>query len=149
MKFCTKCGKELLDDAVICMGCGCMTDDHATHTKAEPNALLKTLSERLYTDSIIWIVIGAVQILSGVFFIVGLLNIVSAVNDFKYSKEILENPTGIVERYEPLTMPIIVLIYNVIFGGVIGVIGSIYYFVSIRSFVMENKTEFQSIAEGF
>ena len=24
MKFCTKCGKELHDDAVICTGCGCM-----------------------------------------------------------------------------------------------------------------------------
>lgn len=23
MKFCEKCGKELLDDAVVCMGCGC------------------------------------------------------------------------------------------------------------------------------
>ena len=24
MKFCTKCGKELHDEAVICTGCGCM-----------------------------------------------------------------------------------------------------------------------------
>lgn len=23
MKFCTKCGKELLDEAVVCPGCGC------------------------------------------------------------------------------------------------------------------------------
>ena len=23
MKFCSKCGKELLDEAVICPGCGC------------------------------------------------------------------------------------------------------------------------------
>lgn len=23
MKFCEKCGKELADDAVVCMGCGC------------------------------------------------------------------------------------------------------------------------------
>lgn len=23
MKFCTKCGKELMDEAVICPGCGC------------------------------------------------------------------------------------------------------------------------------
>lgn len=23
MKYCTKCGKELLDEAVICPGCGC------------------------------------------------------------------------------------------------------------------------------
>lgn len=23
MKYCTKCGKEIMDDAVICTGCGC------------------------------------------------------------------------------------------------------------------------------
>lgn len=23
MKFCTKCGKELMDEAVVCTGCGC------------------------------------------------------------------------------------------------------------------------------
>ena len=26
MKFCSKCGKELLDEAVICPGCGCPVD---------------------------------------------------------------------------------------------------------------------------
>ena len=27
MKFCSKCGKELLDEAVICPGCGCEVKD--------------------------------------------------------------------------------------------------------------------------
>ena len=26
MKFCTKCGKEILDEAVICPHCGCVVD---------------------------------------------------------------------------------------------------------------------------
>lgn len=26
MKYCSKCGKELFDEAVICPGCGCKTD---------------------------------------------------------------------------------------------------------------------------
>lgn len=25
MKFCSKCGKELMDEAVVCTGCGCAT----------------------------------------------------------------------------------------------------------------------------
>ena len=25
MKYCVKCGKELVDEAVVCPGCGCMT----------------------------------------------------------------------------------------------------------------------------
>ena len=30
MKYCTKCGKEILDDAVICMNCGCMVEQNNT-----------------------------------------------------------------------------------------------------------------------
>ena len=26
MKYCSKCGKELVDDAIICTGCGCACD---------------------------------------------------------------------------------------------------------------------------
>ena len=37
MKFCSHCGKELLDDAVICIGCGCSVDGAANNpiTKAD------------------------------------------------------------------------------------------------------------------
>ena len=27
MKYCTHCGKELLDEAVICIGCGCVVEN--------------------------------------------------------------------------------------------------------------------------
>lgn len=27
MKYCSKCGKEIMDDAVICTGCGCAAED--------------------------------------------------------------------------------------------------------------------------
>ena len=144
MRFCTKCGKELHDNAVVCMGCGCAVESAVRATVAD-NQLVRTLSERIKTESIIWIIIGALQLFSSIFFIIGILNIISGINDLKYSKEILENPSGIVERFTPLTMPIITFAYNLIFGGVIGVIGSIYYFVAIRNFVMENKTQFEAL----
>ena len=41
-----------------------------------------------------------------------------------------------------MTMPIIVLVYNLLVGGVIGVAGSIYYFVAVRGYIMEHKNEF-------
>ena len=63
----------------------------------------------------------------------------------KYSKTLHENPTGIVAKFEPITGPVITLIYNLIIGGVIGVVGSIYYFVAIRNYVMENKQFFVSL----
>ena len=30
MKFCEKCGKEIMDEAVVCPGCGCATTTEAT-----------------------------------------------------------------------------------------------------------------------
>lgn len=154
MKYCTHCGKELLDEAVICVGCGCavggQNNQTANNIVADGTALLNTLSQRLNTNGIIWLVIGILQILGGIFFnwfllIVGVLNIISSVQDMQYSKTLLENPTGIVAKFEPLTGPIITLVYNLVIGGVIGVIGSIYYFLAIRNYVMENKQFFASL----
>ncbi len=153
MKYCTHCGKELLDEAVICVGCGCAVDGHNTQTANDMSfngaTLLNTLSQRLNTNGIIWLVIGVLQILGGIFIdwfllIVGVLNIISSVQDMQYSKTLLENPSGIVAKFEPITLPIITLVYNLVIGGVIGVIGSIYYFFAIRNFVMENKQFFAS-----
>ncbi len=35
MKFCQKCGKEIMDEAVICPACGCAVASVATPAKAE------------------------------------------------------------------------------------------------------------------
>lgn len=154
MKYCTHCGKELLDEAVICVGCGCAVggqNNQTVNNKSVDGAtLLNTLSQRLNTNGIIWLVIGILQILSGIFInwfllVVGVLNIISSVQDMQYSKTLLENPTGIVAKFEPITGPIITLVYNLVIGGVIGVVGSIYYFVAIRNFVMQNKEQFMQI----
>ena len=34
MKYCTKCGKELFDEAVICPQCGCATNPTTTTAKS-------------------------------------------------------------------------------------------------------------------
>lgn len=154
MKYCTHCGKELLDEAVICVGCGCAVADQqaqsAYSATIDSNVLLNALSQRLNTNGIIWLVIGILQILGGIFInwfllIVGVLNIISSVQDMQYSKTLLERPTGIVAKFEPVTGPIITLVYNLVIGGVIGVVGSIYYFLAIRNYVMENKQFFASL----
>lgn len=41
MKYCSKCGKEINDDAVICTNCGCRVDDKATGGSS-PVGQLKT-----------------------------------------------------------------------------------------------------------
>lgn len=146
MKYCTHCGKEILDEAVICVGCGCSVGGQNNQT-VDGTTPLNTLSQRLNINGIIWLVIGILQILGGIFInwfllIVGVLNIISSVQDMQYSKTLLENPNGIVAKFEPIIAPIITLVYNLVIGGVIGVVGSIYYFFAIRNYVMENKQFF-------
>ncbi len=154
MKYCTHCGKELLDEAVICVGCGCAVAGQNIQTaksqQIDSTTLINTLSQRVNTNAIIWLVIGILQIIGGIFInwfllIVGVLNIISSVQDMKYSKVLLEKPTGVVAKFESLTGPIITLVYNLVIGGVIGVVGSIYYFVAIRNYVMENKQSFADL----
>ena len=152
--YCSKCGKEIVQNAAFCVGCGCAVGSQNTQTTNNMSfdgaTLLNALSQRLNTNGIIWLVIGILQIIGGVFFnwfllIVGVLNIISSVQDMQYSKTLLENPNGIIAKFEPIVAPIITLVYNLIIGGVIGVIGSIYYFVAIRNYVMENKQFFASL----
>lgn len=143
--FCSNCGNQVDDNINFCSKCGFRLKKQ--NVKSSNSNLLNILSERVRTNAIIWLVIGILQVLGGLFIewwilIVGVLNIVSSIKDMTYSKEILDKPVGIVKNCESLTGPIITLIYNLVIGGLIGVIGSIYYFVAIRSFVMENKEAF-------
>lgn len=150
MRFCTHCGKEISDDAVICVGCGCAVKSISQEAAVNTDGLLEKLSQRINTNGIIWLVIAVCQILIGIFvnwfvLVVGVLNIVSAIKDMNYSKTIFDNPVGIVRNFERLASPIIVLVYNFFIGGVIGVIGSLYYFIALRGFVMEQKEAFLEI----
>ena len=91
MKYCTHCGKELLDEAVICPVCGCNVNNSPESSILNDDGLLNKLSQRLNTNGIIWLVIGVLQILGGIFIdwfllIVGVLNIISSVQDMQYSK---------------------------------------------------------------
>lgn len=152
MKYCHHCGTQLEDNTKFCSRCGKSTSEEArASAQAKPTEnIVNVLSERLKLNGIIWIVIGCFQIILGlcgtiVPLIVGVLNIISAVNDLKASKNILVNPRGIVAAYEPITMPIISLVYNLVFGGIIGVAGSIFHLIGIRQYVVEHKDEFLAL----
>ena len=161
-KFCTHCGNEVNENAVVCVKCGCAIPKTQTFTNGQstqfsqgtpfssnPN-IVNTISQRIQMNGIIWIVIGAIQIILGIFanwvmLIVGVLNLISAMQDINYSKSFSLTPVGIVNKVKPLTGAIITLIYNLLIGGVIGVAGSIYYFVAVRGYVLENEQAFLEI----
>ena len=44
MKYCSKCGKEIMDDAVICTGCGCSVESAQKKTTVTVPKKAKTAS---------------------------------------------------------------------------------------------------------
>ena len=158
MAFCMNCGKQLAENESFCMNCGAPAGAPqsaapvASQVTTDAATLLNTLSQRLTTGAIIWIVIGALQIMAGLFWewwlaIVGVLNIVSSIKDMNYAKKIFADQKDIVKNFESVVEPIITLVYNLVIGGVVGVVGSIYYFVAIRGYVMENKEAFLAMEQ--
>lgn len=43
MKFCSKCGKELFDEAVVCPKCGCATENKKQNKQTNKNIVKGTV----------------------------------------------------------------------------------------------------------
>ena len=155
--FCQNCGKELKSEEKFCSSCGYATSNQSSNnnsfTQNQKNMIL-ILSQKNQTNAIIWISVGIIQILASLYTItyfgffsgiwtlaVGIINIFSGYQDFNYSKELLKRPVAIISRYESMTPIIISLAYNLILGGLIGIVGAIYA-MTIRSFVLSNRDIF-------
>ncbi len=110
--------------------------------------LLYKLRVRLDTSAIIWAVTGVLQIVSGIYLekcliVAGVFNVIYALSNSAYSQDLLKCPSEIVLRFKSLLIPLFVLFYNIAFGAGMGVIGSVYYFVFIKWFVVKNKEFFE------
>ena len=46
MKFCSKCGKELMDEAVVCPSCGCPEDSYIAKSYSEDYYAIRTYAEQ-------------------------------------------------------------------------------------------------------
>ena len=155
MKYCYKCGTQLNDDVRFCFSCGqSQFSEQQSYNNKNLDSLLNKLSERIKINSIIWIVIATLQIALGTFsnffiLIVGILNLLTSIQDIKYSHQILKKPINIIARMSPIVRPLIILIYNLIIGGLIGVAGSIYYFLAVRQLVIENKNYFLTLENNY
>lgn len=85
MKYCEKCGKELLDGAVVCVGCGCPVESAAATVQSKQTASVEQPQKKAGSGSIVFGVIG---ILGAFLFalighIASIIGIVLGIKDYK------------------------------------------------------------------
>lgn len=130
-----------------------VNNNHAQFSSVDVEGYARKLSTKEQTSGIIWVAISIVQLFLGFFFTwwifaVGIINMITAIGSFKKAKRVLTPYQGMVEEYDKqLVFLIIALAYNLLIGGIIGVVGNIYD-VTTRNFVLENKHIFVRAAGG-
>jgi len=67
MKFCEKCGKQLEDDAVICTGCGCPTENWKKDEEATESLPQFTVEKekKPFPWSLVSLILGIAGIVTG------------------------------------------------------------------------------------
>ena len=88
MKFCEKCGKEIMDEAVICPGCGCTVQNQTMTT--ENNTENTAASKRSVVLGIIGIVGGILLAIVG--HVCSILAIIFGIIDCTQKRK----PTGLI-----------------------------------------------------
>ncbi len=176
MKFCSKCGKEIMDDAVICVHCGCATADYprSTNTKSDYEDALDRLENNSRSATTFWKTFGIIQMLIGgvgtIIFIVtwinwnydslalfplvsfwlvlccGIGNLQYGRKEARFMESIKQKPVGIIKHYEPLGNLVATLIANILFGFLFGIIGSVLDIIT-RNHVMNNRRIFKEIEQ--
>ena len=129
--------------------------------------IIDILTKKINTNGKVWIVIGIIQTIASIlwfgdilrrvqiwwfipFLIIleGIKNIARGFKDIKFSERLWHTPTKIVKRYKTPAAAVEAFIDNIIFGGVIGIIGCIMLQNS-RRFVKKNLEEFEQIENDF
>ena len=123
--------------------------------------LVNELRKKIRTEAIVWIVVASIQVLlffvnlmledilsAFIVLLVAVINFLVCKKDFEFEKKIATEPVGIIEKYKPIGGYIGTLIYNLILGGVVGVVGSIFCFVT-RSYVMQNEQQCMELENNY
>lgn len=168
--FCSNCGYQRM--RTNNMGCNVNTNQsynapvNQVYSEYNSNHLLDSylidrLRSKIKTEAIAWIVIASIQAVIALFSIllgefisgivilpIAILNFFVSMKDFDYEKKIAIQPVGIVEKYKPIGGYIFMLLFNLFMGGIIGMIGSIFCFVT-RNYVIQNEQQFIALENKY
>ena len=69
MKYCSKCGNALMDEAVLCTKCGCLIESSASKAVLEKSAQSATESNNDNTNAVISLIMGIASVIFAIIFI--------------------------------------------------------------------------------
>jgi len=144
-KYCFNCGKEINPGAEICLNCGFkINGKHSTFSNESKSEAYEKLANYEKTSSIIWLVIGILQILTIVGIIVGAWNVYQSWKRKKNAETIKTvQPSGLYKVYEDrMTTLIVFAVLNFFLGAILGLVGVGYDFY-VRNYVLSNKDIFE------
>lgn len=154
IRFCEQCGAEIIQGAVYCSNCGnkidyAIPENRDTETYEWQGLfqngihVIHKISSKEKISTGIWVGIACVQALLGFIFhfawLAALWNFLACFMNYRFIKKMNVYPVGVYTHYNDLLFSIIsTMIFNIVVGGIIGVIGGIYD-LTIRSYAMQNK----------
>ena len=160
--YCKSCGATLTGNSMYCPSCGQkLTFDGQMHSDTVgivklPNETTNWLSRRVQANGIVWLLIALYQIIVGILLIglgygvamiaCGVWNIIQSILDLRFSKQILHCDNDAyahaiiqsIDRSKGVT--IFFLFLNLLAGGVLGVIGCIFW-LALRSKALDRAPE--------
>jgi hypothetical protein len=127
------------------------------------------LIKKIKTEAVVWIIVASIQIIISIVYIrfgikihignssddigstlvisalimiaIAIINYISAYKNFLHIKAIMSGCYDILEHYVPIRNMVFVLVYNLMFTGLVGAVGAIFGFLT-RNFIIKNKVVF-------
>ena len=160
--YCKSCGATLSGNTMVCPSCGQkLTSTGQMHSDTVgivelPNPTTNWLSRRVQANGIVWLFIALYLIIVGIVLIgvgygvamiaCGVWNIIQSILDLRFSKQILhcnnmDRARAIIQSIDRSKgVTIFFLLLNLLAGGVLGVIGCIFW-LALRSKALDRAPE--------
>ena len=153
MPFCIACGTSQTMGDFYCSKCGSpvganlpgtpMTQ-HGTVMENSADHMIRRIADYERISGILWIVLGAIQVLSIFGILAGIWNIFAGISRIRLVTAIQQRDSSIPARFEGVASLVIIGVINLFLGGIIGIVFVAFDFY-VRDCVLSNRSIFNAM----